>query len=91
MEEDISGLQISMQYIFGMQRLEGIPQLVENLDSFLLIEPPLGLNMLSQRTTVTKLIDKIVVVGSPEHLYELDDVWMADLGQDGDLIVGELA
>ena len=91
MEEDISGLQISMQYIFGMQRLEGIPQLVENLDSFLLIEPPLGLDMLGQRPTVTKLIDKIVVVGSPEHLYELDDVGMADLGQDGDLIVGELA
>lgn len=80
-----------MQYIFSMQRLEGIPQLVKNLDSLLLIEPPLALDMLSQRPTVTKLIDKIVIIGSTEHLHKLDDVRMADLGEDGDLIVGELA
>lgn len=90
-EEDIGGLEVSMQNVFGMQRLEGIPQLVENLDSFLLVEPALGLDVLSQRSTVTELIDEIVVVGSTEHLDELDDVGMADLGQNGDLVVGELA
>lgn len=91
MEQDIGGLEVPMQYIFSMQRLEGIPQLVKNLDSLLLIEPPLALDMLSQRPTVTKLIHKIVIIGSTEHLHKLDDVGMADLGEDGDLIVGELA
>lgn len=47
--------------------------------------------MLCQRSTVTELVNKIVIIGSTEHLNELDDVWVADLGQNGDLVVSEFA
>jgi hypothetical protein len=57
----------------------------------LLIEPALGLDVLGQRSTVTELIDEVVVVGGAEHFQELDDVEVVDLGEDGDLVVGELA
>ena len=80
-----------MQDVLCVQGLEGVAQLVEDLDGLLLVEPALGLDVLSQRSTVTELIDEVVVVGGAEHLDELDDVGVADLGEDGDLVVGELA
>ena len=47
--------------------------------------------MFSQSSTVTELIDEVVIIGSSEHFYEFDDVDVVDLGEDGDLVVGELA
>ena len=34
----------------------------------------------SQSSPVTIFVDKVVVVGGPEHLNEFYDVWMADFG-----------
>lgn len=45
--------------------------------------------MLRESASVTKLIYKIVVVGSPEHFYELYDVDVIDFGQNCNLVVGE--
>lgn len=47
--------------------------------------------MLCQRSTITELVNEIVIIGSAEHLNELDDVRVADFGQNSDLVVGELA
>ena len=46
--------------------------------------------MVSQSTPIAELVHEVVVVGGPEHLYELDDVDIADSREDGDLVVGEL-
>jgi hypothetical protein len=47
--------------------------------------------MLGECSTVTKLIDQVVIIGGPKHLHEFDDVDVVYLGEDGDLVVGELA
>ena len=47
--------------------------------------------MLGQGAPVAVLVDEVVVVGCSEHLDELDDIGVVDFGQDGDLVVSELA
>ena len=41
-------------------------------------------------SSVAVLVNQVVVVGGSEHLYEFDDVGVVNLGQNGDLVVGEL-
>lgn len=48
-------------------------------------------DMLGKSSTITKFINEVVVIGSAEHLYKLDDIGMVDFGEDGNLVVGELA
>jgi hypothetical protein len=46
--------------------------------------------MFGQSSTVTKLIDKVIVISSSQHLYKFDDVHMVYLGKNGDLVISEL-
>ena len=46
-------------------------------------------DVLSKSTTVTEFVDEVVVIGSSQHLNELDDVGVADFGENGDLVIGE--
>lgn len=80
-----------MENVLGVECFEGISQLREDLDGFLLSKPSFGLDMFGQGSTVTILIDQIVVVGGAQHFHELDDVDVVYLGEDGDLVIGELA
>ena len=45
--------------------------------------------MFSKSSTVTILVDKVVVVGSSEHLDKFDDVWVVDFGKDCNFVVGK--
>lgn len=61
------------------------------LDGFRLSESSFGFDVLGQCSAVTILVDEVVVVGGAQHFHELDDVDVVYFGQDGDLVVGELA
>ena len=91
MEEDVGGFEISMQDVFCVEFFKGAPELQENLEGFSFCKFSLGLDVLCKSAAVAELVDQIVVVGSSEHLNELDDVDMVDFAEDGDLVIGELA
>lgn len=90
-EEDVGGFEISMQDVFCVEFFKGAPELQENLEGFSFCKFSLGLDVLCKSAAVAELVDQIVVVGSSEHLNELDDVDMVDFAEDGDLVIGELA
>lgn len=46
--------------------------------------------MLGQSSTVTKLIDKIIVIGSSKHLYKLNNIDVVDLRKNSYFVIGEL-
>lgn len=79
-----------MQNVRLVECLEGCPELLEDLQRLLLRQPSLPLDALGKRASVAILIDEIVVAGRAEHLNELDDIGVGDLGEDVDLIIGEL-
>lgn len=74
MEKDVGRFEVSMENVLGVECFERISQLREDLDSFLLGESSFGLDMFCQGSTVTKLINQIVVVGSSQHFDKFDDV-----------------
>lgn len=47
--------------------------------------------MLGKSSPIAELVDKVVVVSSPQHFYEFDDIEVVDLGENSDLVVGEFA
>ena len=91
MEQYIGGFQIAMQDVLGVERLEGVSELEKDDDGLGLAEPGLALDEFGEGAAVTKLVDEVVVVGSPQHLYKLDDVGVVDFGENGDFVVGEFA
>jgi hypothetical protein len=90
MKKYISRFKISMKNILSMQCFECISKLQKYLDGLLFCKSPLWFDMLSQSSTVTKLIDKIIVIGSSKHLYKFDNIYMVDLRKNSYLVVGEL-
>lgn len=91
MEEDVGGFEISVQNILGVKCFKCVSKLLKDLDCFLLGESSFGLDMLCQGSTVTILINQVVVVGSPQHFYKLNDVDVVYLREDSDLVIGEFA
>lgn len=89
-EEDIGGLEVPVQNMRLVECLEGCPELLEDLQRLLLRQSSLPLDVLGKRASVAILINEIVVAGRAEHLNELDDIGVGDLGEDVDLIIGEL-
>ena len=90
MKEDVGRLEIPMQYIFIVEFLEGTPKLIENLQGLTLSQFSFRFDVFGQSASTAVLVNKIIVVGSPQHLNKFDDVGMVDLRQDSDLIIGEL-
>lgn len=78
MEEDISGLQISMQNVFVVESLKGIFKLGKDLDGFRLVKPLLSFDVLGKCSSVAELVDQVIVIGCTQHFHELDDVNVAD-------------
>ena len=79
-----------MQNIFSMENLERWPQLEEYLNGLILWETLLRFDQVSQSATIAVLVDQVVVIGSPQHFNELDDVGVVYFGENVDLIVGEV-
>lgn len=79
-----------MEDVRLVEGLEGCPELLEYLERLFLGEPALPLDVLGKRASVAVLIDEVVVAGRAEHFYKLDDIWVGDLGEDVDFIIGEL-
>ena len=46
--------------------------------------------MLCECSSVTELVNKIIVVCSSKHLYEFDDIRVVDFRENGDFVIGEL-
>ena len=90
-KQDVGRFQIPMQDVLIVQFLEGTLQLSEYLECFRLSQFSLLLDVLSKSASVAVFIDQVVVVGCPQHFDELDDVGVADLGEDGYFVIGELA
>lgn len=91
MEKDVGRLEIPVQNVLVVELRKGTLELGEDLEGLSFGQLPLLFDVLGQCPSVAELIDEVVVVGGPEHLDELDDVGVVDLGKDGDLVVGELA
>ena len=47
--------------------------------------------MFCEGSSIAILIDKVVVVGGPKHLYKFDDIGMINLRKDGDFIICKFA
>lgn len=78
-----------MQNIFIIQLSECTFQLSKYFQRLTFTQFSQFFNVLCECSSVTELIDQIVVIGSPEHLHKFDDIGVVDFWQDGDLIVGE--
>ena len=91
MEQNVVGLEIPVQDLFFVEQLEGRPELVKYLEGVILRQSFFDLDIVAQSAPIAVLVDQVVVVGGPQHLIEPDDVGMADLGQNIDLVVGKFA
>lgn len=80
-QQDVGGLQVSVQNIVLEETLEPIQDLGEDMQGFLFCENLLLLDNVFKRAAVAVFVDKIDIVLGSEHFYELDDVDVADFGQ----------
>lgn len=91
MKQYIIRLQIPMHNIMPIQHLKRLHQLPEIPHSPALLQPPLLLQHLLQRATITILIHEVEVVIGFEHFDVADDVGGGlDGGEDVDFVDGAL-
>jgi len=90
MKEYVGGFEVSVQDVLVVELLEGTTELIKNLQGLALSQLSLGFDVLCQSASAAVLIDKIVVVGSPQHLNKFDDIGMVYFRKDSDLVIREL-
>lgn len=91
MKEYVGGFEIPVKYIFCIEFFECASKLNKYFESFCFCEFSFVFDVLGQGSSIAKLVDKIVIIGSSEHLYELDDVDVINFAENGNLIICELA
>ena len=77
-KQQILRLQIPMTNMQFMQILQPTNQLLKQLTSLLLFNPPIIYNILKQLSILTIFHHKEQVLGSLNNLIELDDIRMPD-------------
>jgi len=89
-EQDVGGLEIPVQNP-GLVKCEvGLPDLLEQLECVGLGDLAPLLDELGEGAAIAVFVDEIDVGSVLEHLLELDDVGVVDLGQHRHLDVSEL-
>lgn len=78
-----------MQNFLSIQQLECWSQLHKYFDGFVFWQSLFGLDIVSESPPIAILINKIIIIIGPEHLYELYYIWMINLRKDADLVIRE--
>ena len=87
MKENVVRLHIPMHNVVLVQNLKGFQQLFEDEKRVWLRELALLGEEILESASIAKLVDKVEVIGSFEHVVVLDDVSVClDVGQDVDLV-----
>jgi hypothetical protein len=73
-----------------VKRLKGPLHLLKDVQSLLLRKFPPLFKVFLKRSSITELIDQIIIVCGAYHLDEFDDIGMGHFAQDTDLIIDKL-
>ena len=78
MEHDVTRLEVAVNDVFLLKRLECDQQLPEVDECLPFVEDLVVEHNLLQRPTVAKLVDEIVIPAALEHLDKLHNMWILD-------------
>jgi hypothetical protein len=86
-EQNITGLNVSVHDVVFDEHPEGRKQFVEVEKGFFLVEFPFGLDLLLESPLIAELVNEIVIIGRFEDLYKPHNVGrVLNFGQGVDLV-----
>lgn len=68
---------------------KGLSHLLKDFQCLIFRQSSSFLKEFGKRSSITKLINEVIITGGPEHFYKLDDIWMRHFAEDADLVVSE--